>query len=93
MIKEKLKENQELGEECGLQYKYGGQLFWKETLEKGLEGSKANEDCILEQNQCKGPKAGMCQETAWRQVEYPAGPSKESLQKKREGINCSWLIQ
>lgn len=40
MIKEKLKENQELGEQCGLQYKYGGQLFWKETLENGLEGSE-----------------------------------------------------
>lgn len=40
MIKEKLKENQELGEQCGLQYKYGGQVFWKETLEKGFEGSQ-----------------------------------------------------
>ena len=67
--------------------------FGRRHLRKDLKEARANEDCILEQNQCKGPKAGMCQETARRQVEYPAGPSKESLQKKREGINCSWLIQ
>ena len=53
--------------------------FGRKLLRKDLKEARASGDYMLEQNQCKGPKAGMRQETARRQVEYPAGPSKESL--------------
>lgn len=75
----------------GCSFKYGGHLFQKVICEESLVGDQGPRRYMLEQSQCKNPTAGMCQETARRQVWGPSGPSQESL-SKIEGINYSILM-
>lgn len=61
------------------------------VCEESLAGDQGPRGYMLEQSQCKSPIAGMCQETARRQVWGPSGPSQESL-SKIERINYSILM-